>query len=106
MAFSLSSLTTYQMKWNPVSVELMSELDPDGFKQIESAEVVEKEQKWGTSISICMFLKGGGCKYVALSSESSLKPGNEVDVKSLKIIELEREGETCFKGDGNALQAE
>lgn len=104
MAFSLSSLTTYQMKWNPVSVELMSELDPEGFKQIESAEIVEKEQKWGMSTSICMFLKGGGCKYIALSSESTLEPGDKVDVKSLKVIELEREGETCFKGDGDRLE--
>ena len=106
MAFSLSSLTTYQMKWNPVSVELMSDLDPEGFKQVESAEVVQKEQDWGMSTSICMFLKGGGCKYIALSSESTLSVGDEVDVNSLKVIELEREGETCFKGDGNALVAE
>ena len=106
MAFSLSSLTTYQMKWNVVNVEPMSDLDPEGFKQIESAEVVQKEQDWGMSTSICMFLKGGGCKYIALSSESTLSVGDEVDVNSLKVIELEREGETCFKGDGNALVAE
>ena len=103
MAFSLSSLTTYQMKWNVVNEEPLSKVDPKGFKQIQSAEVVQKEQDWGMSTSICMFLKDGGCKYVALSNQSTLKPGDEVDVESLKIIELEREGETCFKGDGDKL---
>lgn len=103
MAFSLSSLPTYQMKWNVVSVEPMSEVDPNGFKQIKSAEVVQKEQDWGTSTSICMMLKSGGCKYVALSSESALSVGDQVDVNSLKVIELERDGETCFKGDGDKL---
>lgn len=104
MGFSLSSLTTYQMKWNVVSEQPLSEIDPKGFKDIESAEIVQKEQDWGMSTSICMFLKSGGCKYVALSSESTLNPGDEVDVKSLKIIELERDGETCFKGDGDKLE--
>ena len=101
----LDSLTAYTAsKWEEVTREKLSKLDAVGFKQINSAEVVEKEQDWGTSVSICMFLKDGKTrKYVPLSSESELKVGDKVDPKSLEIIELERDGETCYKADGKAI---
>lgn len=101
----LDSLTAYTAsKWEVVTNEKLSKLDPAGFKQIKSAEVVEREQEWGTSISICMFLKDGKTrKYVPLSSESKLEVGDQVDPKSLEIIELERDGETCYKSDGKTL---
>lgn len=101
----LDSLTAYTAsKWEVVSSEKLSKLDAVGFKQINSAEVVEKEQDWGTSVSICMFLKDGKTrKYVPLSSESELEVGDKVDPKSLEIIELERDGETCYKADGKAI---
>ena len=101
----LDSLTAYTAsKWEVVSSEKLSKLDSAGFKQINSAEVVEKEQDWGTSVSICMFLKDGKTrKYVPLSSESALEVGDKVDPKSLEIIELERDGETCYKADGKAI---
>lgn len=101
----LDSLTAYTAsKWEVVSSEKLSKLDAVGFKQINSAEVVEKEQDWGTSVSICMFLKDGKTKkYVPLSSESKLEVGDKVDPKSLEIIELERDGETCYKADGKAI---
>ena len=101
----LDSLTAYTAsKWEVVSSEKLSKLDAVGFKQISSAEVVEKEQDWGTSVSICMFLKDGKTrKYVPLSSESELEVGDKVDVKSIEILELERDGETCYKADGKAI---
>lgn len=101
----LDSLTAYTAsKWEIVEREKLSKLDAVGFKQINSAEVVEKEQDWGTSVSICMFLKDGKTrKYVPLSSESELEVGDKVDVKSIEILELERDGETCYKADGKAI---
>ena len=106
MAFSLSSLMTYAESWVPVSEELLSNIDPNGFEEIISAHVMSKEQEWGTSTSICLMLKSSGRKYIPLSNKSDLKVGDEVDVNSLKVIELERGGEVCYKADGNALQAE
>ena len=101
----LDSLTAYTAsKWEVVEREKLSKLDAVGFEQISSAEVVEKEQDWGTSVSICMFLKDGKTrKYVPLSSESELEVGDKVDVKSIEILELERDGETCYKADGKAI---
>lgn len=101
----LDSLTAYTAsKWEVVSSEKLSKIDAVGFKQIKSAEVVEKEQDWGTSTSICLFMKDGKTKkYLPLSSESDLKVDDQVDLKSLEIIELERDGETCYKADGKAI---
>lgn len=101
----LDSLVAYTAsKWEVVSSEKLSKLDAAGFKQIKSAEVVQKEQEWGTSVSICLFMKDGKTKkYLPLSSESDLKVDDQVDLKSLEIIELERDGETCYKADGEAL---
>ena len=103
MAFSLSGLMTYAESWIPVSEKLLSKLDPKGFKEISSAHVMSKEQDWGMSTSICLMLKSSGRKYIPLSNQSSLKVGDEVDVNSLKVIELERSGEVCYKADGTKL---
>lgn len=94
----LASLTTYNKGWEEVSREMLSE-DAD-FKEIESASVIEKEQNWGTSTSICLFMKGGGKKYLPLSRDSELEDGDNVDLESIEIIELERDGETIYRADG------
>lgn len=90
--FSLSSLTTYQKKWELTNTESLKEADPVGFKQIKSARVVEKEQDWGLSRSICLFMKDSGTKYIPLSSDSKLTDGQRVDIDSITILTLEREG--------------
>lgn len=99
----LASLTTYNKGWEEVSREMLSE-DKD-FKEIESATVVDKEQNWGTSHSICLFMKGGGKKYLPLSRDSELEDGDEVNLESIEIIELERDGDTIYRADGEKTTA-
>lgn len=100
-AFNLNSLTTYASKWNETGRELLSEADPVGFKSIESAEVTEKEQDWGISRAICLMMVGGGQKYIPLSRDSELETGDKVDVNSIEIITLERDGDNpIYRGDG------
>lgn len=101
----LNSLTTYAQGWEVVGRESLKSLDPEGFKEIQSAEVTSKEQEWGTSVSICMFLKGGGQKYVSLARDSNLEVGDKVDVDSIEILTLERDGEEAYKADGEVLKA-
>ena len=104
MAFSLSSLQSYAGKWNVVGEQLLSKADPVGFKQIKSAVVTEKQQEWGTSYAICLMMAGGTQKYIPLSRDSELGVGEEVNVKSLKIITLERDGEDpIYRADGSPL---
>lgn len=94
----LASLTSYGNKWEEVSREMLSE-DAD-FKTIEKAVVEDKEQDWGTSHSICLFMKGGGRKYLPLSRDSELIEGDDVELSSIEIIELERDGDTIYRADG------
>lgn len=99
----LANLTTYGSSWEEVSREMLSE--DEEFKNIESAEVQSKEQEWGTSRSICLFMKGGGTKYLALSRDSELEDGDKVDPASIEVIELERDGDTIYRADGEVLKA-
>lgn len=101
--FNFDALDTYG-GWELVEEELFSEVDPKGFEKVNKAKVVVKEQDWGTSTSICFFLKSGGTKYVALSRDSELQEGDEVDLSTVKILTLERDDETCFKADGDRLE--
>lgn len=98
--FSFNSLVTYAAKWEATRREMLKDADPKGFKSIKSAQVVEKQQDWGTSRSICFFLKGGGRKYVVLSRDSELEDGDEVDPSKVEITTLERDGdEPIYRAD-------
>lgn len=98
--FNFGVLTTYAAKWEATNREMLKDADPKGFKTIESAQVVETEQDWGTSRSICFFLKGGGRKYIGLSRDSELEDGDKVDPSKVEITTLERDGdEPIYRAD-------
>lgn len=102
--FSLGAITTYAGKWAETGRELLSQLDPKGFRGIASATVTEKEQDWGISRSICLTMKAGGQKYIPLSKDSELQDGDEVDLQSIEIITLERDGDSpIYRAEGTAL---
>ena len=96
--------STVKKTWEITGRELLKDLDPQGFKGIKSATVTEKEQEWGISRSICLTMKVGGKKYIPLSKDSELKKGDEVDLDSIEIITLERDGdEPIYRADGEKL---
>lgn len=98
--FNFGAITTYAAKWEATNKEMLKDADPKGFKTIESAQVVETEQDWGISRSICFFLKGGGRKYIGLSRDSELEDGDEVDPSKVEITTLERDGdEPIYRAD-------
>lgn len=91
--------------WTETNRSLLSELDSDGFKQVKSAIVTEKECDWGISKSICLFIKTGGKKYISLSRTSKLKSGDKVDIHSIEVITLERQGNApVFRCDGQKVK--
>lgn len=99
-----SKKSTVKKTWEITDRELLKDLDPQGFKGIESAVVTEKEQEWGISRSICLTMKAGGQKYLSLSKDSKLKNGDEVDLDSIEIITLEKDGdEPIYRADGEKL---
>lgn len=100
----LSTLNTYAKGYEETAREKLSAFDKQGFKDVASATVTSKEQEWGTSIALCLFMKSGGQKYIPLSKTSSLEVGDDVDIKSIEILTLEREGEEpIYRGDGEAI---
>ena len=102
--FKLSSLITYAGKWEITDKELLSKVDPEGFKAISSAHIVETEQDWGISRSICLTLVKGGNKYISLSRDNDLEDGTEVDVNSIEILTLSRDGDDdIYKADCQPL---
>ena len=56
---------------------------------IKSAKVVDSN--FGSSV--CFYMKSGGTAYIPLSNTCSKAVGEEVDVKSAKLITLSREGD-------------
>ena len=86
----LDSLTTYAGAWKETGREKLSASD---IKSIDKIEVVEKDNDWGTSVSMCFFMKSGGKKFVPLSRDCDLEEGDGVNPKSVEIITLERDGD-------------
>lgn len=86
----LDSLTTYAGGWSETGREKLSASE---LKTVDHIEVIERENDWGTSVSMCFFMKAGGRKYVPLSRDSNLEAGDEVNPKSVEIITLERDGD-------------
>ena len=55
---------------------------------VDRAEVVAS--RYGNSV--CFFMKGGGQTYIPLSEQSKLAVGDELDLKTAKLITLSRKG--------------
>lgn len=101
MEFKLNSLTSYGKKWEVTDNALLKDVDPSGIMGVERAEVTSHEFDWGTGVSICLFLKSGGVKYLPLSNESDLEVGDEVSTESIEILQLERDGDNpIYRFDG------
>lgn len=61
---------------------------PEEIAAVDRAEVVASQ--YGNSV--CFFMKGGGQRYIPLSEQSKLEVGNELDLKTARLITLSRKG--------------
>ena len=92
----LDKLRTYAGSWSEAGREHLSKAE---VAQVESATVVEGQY----GLSICFVMKAGGKKFMPLSRDSHLEEGDSVDIKSVEIITLERDGdEDIYRADGTA----
>ena len=92
----LDKLRTYAGSWSEAGREKLSKAE---VAQVESATVVEGQY----GLSMCFVMKTGGKKFIPLSRDSQLEEGDSVDVKSVEIVTLERDGdEDIYRADGTA----
>ena len=80
-----SSLQVYAGKWNVVDTRSFNDEEK---AMIKRAEVVASE--YGNSV--CFFMHSGGQTYIPLSNQSSLTPGDAVDINKAKLLTLHRDG--------------
>lgn len=81
-----SGLRVYAGKWSVKSSRNFSE---DEINAVTSAVVVPSD--YGNSV--CFFMAGGGQTYIPLSQNSSKSVGETVDLKTAKLLTLEKQGE-------------
>ena len=92
----LDKLRTYAGSWSEASRDKLSKAEQ---ASIESIEVVEGQY----GLSMCFLMKAGGKKFMPLSRDSQLEEGDSVDLKSVEISTLERDGEEIYRADGTAI---
>ena len=93
----LDKLRTYAGSWREAGREKLSKAE---VAQVESAEVVEGQY----GLSMCFLMKAGGKKFMPLSRDSQLEEGDSVDIKSIDIITLEKDGDDdIYRADGTAM---
>lgn len=81
-----SAIHVYPGAWQETNSRSFSE---EELASIESAKVVDSQ--YGNSV--CFTMKSGGKAYIPLSNTCSKAVGEEVDVKSAKLLTLSREGD-------------
>lgn len=92
----LDKLRTYAGSWSEASRDKLSKAE---VAQVESAEVVEGQY----GLSMCFIMKSGGKKFMPLSRDSQLEEGDKVNVQSIEIVTLERDGDDdIYRADGAA----
>ncbi len=92
----LDNLRTYAGKWAVTATEKLTDSSKS---QINRATVVDSEY----GLSVCFFMKGGGQKYIPVSRDSSLDSGDEIDLDSIEILTLAKDGESdILRADGSA----
>ena len=63
---------------------------PEELSQVTSAKVVSSQY----GMSVCFYMKSGCQTYVPVSRDSSTSIGDDVDLTKVKILTLEKDGET------------
>lgn len=81
----LLNRTIYNGKWSEVKREKVSNAE---IAMIENNVVTSSEY----GLSLCCFLKGGGCTYMKLSRDSKLGIGESMNLEEARIITLARPG--------------
>lgn len=93
----LDKLRTYAGSWSEAGREKLSKAE---VAQVESVEVVEGQY----GLSMCFLMKAGGKKFIPLSRDSHLEEGDSVNIKSVEIITLGRDGDDdIYRADGTAM---
>lgn len=92
----LDKLRTYAGSWSEASRDKLSRTEQASIKSIEIVE-----GQYGPSM--CFLMKAGGKKFMPLSRDSQLEGGDSVDIKSVEISTLERDGEEIYRADGTAM---
>lgn len=82
-----SNLTVYAGKW---AIKARRVFNSEEVEAISRAEVVPSQ--YGNSV--CFFMKSGGQTYIPLSQDSSLSPGDPVDIAKAELLTLEKSGES------------
>lgn len=96
-----SEKEVFGQAWEVVAEEKLSKAE---INEISSIEVKSRTSKDGENFLVMVFfLKKGGQKSEYLSKKSDLTEGDQVDPKSVKFIELEQDGKTSFRVDGDTL---
>lgn len=80
------SLRTFAGKWG---VKNTRQFNDDEKSSVKNAVVVDSQY----GHSVCFFMKTGGQKYVPLSTESTLKLGDTVNMDTAKLVTLSKDGE-------------
>lgn len=81
-----SGLTVYAGKWNLKSSRNFNE---EEISAVASAVVVPSD--YGNSV--CFMMVGGGQTYIPLSQNSTKAVGDVIDLKTAKLLTLEKAGE-------------
>lgn len=81
-----SGLQVYNESWQVIDNRPFS---PEECAAVSKAEVVASQ--YGNSV--CFFMNGGGQTYIPLSTNSSLTPGDAVDINKARLLTLHRNGD-------------
>ena len=87
---------TYAGKWSVVSRTNMSK---DELDMVKKVLIVNSDY----GLSACFFTNRGQ-QYIPVSNESTLSEGDRVDLDSIEILTLSKEGESdIYRLDGKAI---
>lgn len=81
-----NSLRVYAGKWSEKSSR---KFDKEEIEATQQAKVVESQYGY----SVAFFMKAGGQVFIPLDQNSTLSPGDIVDLNKAQIVTLQRPGE-------------
>ena len=101
----LSTSTEYGASYDVLNATPLSENEKALYERVEVNYSKDKEGKTLDKKCLVFFLKGGNGrrKYGALDRNSKLEIGQEVDINSVKEIELSNGSDKIWRYDGVAM---
>lgn len=92
--------------WKYVESSELEGLEDASYISVQSRGCKSTDGTIQNRLSMCFTMEDGRKKYIPISQDSELRPGDEVDANSVEVLTFEKNDEEIYRVDGDIIDEE